>query len=182
MYCADRSGQQTVGRKRKIYLDKWSGEVGWEGQGLIISRHRHEDWSVQADSHEMNTISPQPAERPYFWEKGKLFGSETYRCCVSDRKASRSLIYQGQRVWPGGPGEQPVVPSCCFMQDGTTPPACRERRRGSTTRTSTRRSPWCRGLRVENGLNGSWKPRDRKHLIKLLEQNLSNQFWFRDLN
>lgn len=34
--------------KEKIYLDKWSREVGGE---LLISRHRQEDWLVEADWH-----------------------------------------------------------------------------------------------------------------------------------
>lgn len=68
-----------------------SSEVRGE---FLLSRHRQEDWLVEADGH------TQPSLQPYFWEE-ELFHAQSYHHSVSDRKASLGLIYQGQRVWPG---------------------------------------------------------------------------------
>lgn len=113
--------------------------VGW----LLISRHRQEDWLVEVDSHKTLTISSRPAKQPYFWEKEKLFLSQTYHRSVSDRKASPGLIYQGQLVWPRRTAccSVPLLPaggnnSCLAgLAVGMS-----ERRRGNARRT--RRIRW----------------------------------------
>lgn len=72
------------------------------GGGVIISTHRQEDWSVEADSHEMNTISPL-RRGGHISEKGKLLGAELSWLCVRQKSLSDSNLSRSASVAPAAP-------------------------------------------------------------------------------